>query len=124
MGIPSDLKMATHFEVVSTNSQLVPLIEKFLGGIIEEAQMPSISSDEKYIEVELLHITADIFESTVLLKHSREVKGTHVYYKNFCTFELPTLLYIPFFLYNYRKPRSGFLLWTPYSKEYANLQCR
>ena len=66
----SDLKMTTHFEVESTNSGLVPLILKFLSGITAKALM---SSDEKCIEVELLHITADVLESTLLLKHVHEV---------------------------------------------------
>ena len=73
----SGLKMTTHFEVESTDSRLVPLIENFLSGIIAKALM---SSDEKCIEVELLHITADVLESTLLLKHVREVnKGMYIY---------------------------------------------
>ena len=65
--------MTTHFEVESTYSRLVPLIENFLGGIIAEVLM---SSDNNYIEAELLRIIADMLEFTVLLKYIHEVKDT------------------------------------------------
>ena len=71
----SDLKMTTHFIQEEMNSTLVPLIQSFLKSITIKAEL-SPQLDERCIEVELLHVTADMLECTLMLKHVRESEGT------------------------------------------------
>ena len=71
----SDLKMTTHFIQEEMNSTLVPLIQNFLKSITIKAEL-SPQLDERCIEVELLHVTADMLECTLMLKHVRESEGT------------------------------------------------
>ena len=74
----SDLKMSMHFEeeCIESYPGLVQLIQTFLNGIIHQAKAPPL--DERCIEVELLHLTADMLESSLMLEHGREGKKVRV----------------------------------------------